>query len=417
MAYGYSVVATLFRTSSRIASRPWAGCPVYFEAAAVITTLVLLGQVLELRARSARAARSEHCWAWPRRPRGGSRPDGVEEDIPLEQVHVGDLLRVRPGEKGAGRWRRHRRPQLGRRIDDHRRADPGREAPGEQGHRRHGQRHGQLVMRAERVGRDTMLAQIVRMVGEAQRSRAPIQRLADKVSAWFVPAVVAGRRSSPFFVWALVGPEPATGLCAGQRDRGADHRLPCALGLATPMSIMVGTGRGATAGVLVKNAEALETDGEGRHAGRRQDRHADGRQAQAGRRSSPRTGFDEDEVLRWPPRSSGAASTRWPRPSSRGARNADELPPEWQFHSITGKGVTGRSMAAGRARQQGAAGRSRHRHRANWRRRPTSIAPRASVMFVAMDRRSPACSWSPTRSRQRRRSGARSCSAGASMWS
>ena len=149
----------------------------------MITTLVLLGQVLELRARSQTSSAIKALLGLAPKTARRLGDDGREEDVPLEQVQVGDRLRVRPGEKvpvdGVGP-RRHER---GRRVDGHRRADPGREGAGRPSHRRHGQRHGRLVMRAERVGAETMLAQIVRMVGEAQRSRAPIQRLADVVSS------------------------------------------------------------------------------------------------------------------------------------------------------------------------------------------------------------------------------------------
>jgi Cu+-exporting ATPase len=231
--------------------------PVYFEAAAVITTLVLLGQVLELRARSAtgKAIRALLGLAPKTARRIGE--DGQEEDIPLDHVHVGYLLRIRPGEKV---------PVDGVVVEGHSSVDesmitgepvPVEKLPGAKVTGATVNGTGGLVMRAERVGRDTMLSQIVRMVSEAQRSRAPIQKLADQVSGWFVPAVVLVAIAA-FIVWALVGPEPRLSHALVNAIAVLIIACPCALGLATPMSIMVGTGRGATAGVLVKNAEALE---------------------------------------------------------------------------------------------------------------------------------------------------------------
>ena len=230
--------------------------PVYFEAAAVITTLVLLGQVLELRARSAtgKAIRALLGLA----PKTARRVhDGLEEDVPIEAVVVGDVLRVRPGEKV---------PADGTVTEGRSAVDEsmisGEPVPVEKviGAKLTGATvngTGSLLMRAERVGRDTMLAQIVRMVADAQRSRAPIQKLADTVSGWFVPAVVVIALVT-FAVWALIGPDPRMSHALVNAIAVLIVACPCALGLATPMSIMVGTGRGATSGVLVKNAEALE---------------------------------------------------------------------------------------------------------------------------------------------------------------
>ncbi|MGD9538106.1 MAG: heavy metal translocating P-type ATPase [Alphaproteobacteria bacterium] len=230
---------------------------VYYEAAAVITVLVLLGQVLELRARerTGGAIRALIDLA-PKTARRIAR-DGTEAEIPLEQVAVGDRLRVRPGEKV---------PVDGAVIDGHTALDEsmvtGESMPVTKGigDRVIGgtlNRSGALVIRAEQVGRDTVLARIVQMVAEAQRSRAPIQRLADLVSAWFVPAVV-GIALLAFLGWTAWGPSPSVvyGLVAAVSV--LIIACPCALGLATPMSIMVGVGRGAQAGVLIKNAEALE---------------------------------------------------------------------------------------------------------------------------------------------------------------
>lgn len=257
VAYGYSVVGALAPGLFPASLRTMGGLvPVYFEAAAVITTLVLLGQVLELRARSAtgKAIRALLGLA----PKTARRVrDGIEEDIPLEHVHVGDMLRVRPGEKV---------PVDGIVIEGRSSVDEsmisGEPIPVEKvesakliGATVNGT--GSLLMKAERVGRDTMLSQIVHMVAEAQRSRAPIQKLADKVSGWFVPGVVLIAVLT-FVVWSFVGPEPRFPHALVNAIAVLIIACPCALGLATPMSIMVGTGKGATQGVLIKNAEALE---------------------------------------------------------------------------------------------------------------------------------------------------------------
>ena len=258
VAYGYSAVATLVPQVFPASLRTMGGLvPVYFEAAAVITTLVLLGQVLELRARSAtgRAIRALLGLA----PKTARRvnDDGTEEDVPLEHVHVGNRLRIRPGEKVAvdgtvieGRSAVDESMISGEPV-------PVEKNPGDRVTGATVNGTGGLLMKAERVGRDTVLSQIVRMVAEAQRSRAPIQALADKVSAWFVPAVVLVALIA-FAVWGLAGPEPRLAHALVNAVAVLIIACPCALGLATPMSIMVGTGRGATAGVLVKNAEALE---------------------------------------------------------------------------------------------------------------------------------------------------------------
>ena len=258
VAYGYSLVATLAPEAFPSSLRTMGGLvPVYFEAAAVITTLVLLGQVLELRARSAtgKAIRALLGLA----PKSARRvaANGKEEDVPLEHVQVGDLLRVRPGEKV---------PVDAEVIEGHSSVDeamisgepiPVEKVAGDKVIGATVNGTGTLLIRAERVGRDTMLAQIVRMVAEAQRSRAPIQKLADKVSAIFVPTVVLVAVIA-FIVWSIAGPEPRLSHALVNAIAVLIIACPCALGLATPMSIMVGTGRGAMAGVLVKNAEALE---------------------------------------------------------------------------------------------------------------------------------------------------------------
>jgi Cu+-exporting ATPase len=257
-AYFYSVVATLLPGIFPASFRLHGGEPaVYFEAAAAITTLVLLGQVLELRARSRTTSAIKVLLNLAPKIARRLLADGSEEDVPLDQVHVGDRLRVRPGEKV---------PVDGEVLEGTSSIDEsmvtGEPVPVEKSN---GSRvtggtvngTGSFVMRAQRVGSDTLLAQIVQMVSEAQRSRAPIQRLADVVASYFVPAVVFVAVAA-FTVWALVGPEPRLAYALVNAVAVLIIACPCALGLATPMSIMVGTGRGATAGVLIKNAEALE---------------------------------------------------------------------------------------------------------------------------------------------------------------
>ncbi|MGH7402300.1 MAG: heavy metal translocating P-type ATPase [Candidatus Rokuibacteriota bacterium] len=257
-AFAYSVFAVLFPDALPHGMRHGGAPPVYFEAAAVITALVLLGQVLELRARSATSGAIRALLGLAPKTARRLRPDGSEEDVPLADVQPGDRLRVRPGE---------RVPVDGAVLEGTSAVDEsmvtGEPIPVEKGP---GARvtggtvngTGGFVMRADRVGADTLLAQIVRMVAEAQRSRAPIQRLADLVSAWFVPAVVVVAGVTAL-AWSLYGPEPRLAYALVNAVAVLIIACPCALGLATPMSIMVGTGRGAQAGVLIKNAEALET--------------------------------------------------------------------------------------------------------------------------------------------------------------
>jgi Cu+-exporting ATPase len=257
-AYVYSVLAVLapgiFPQSFR---GPGGNVPIYFEASAVITTLVLLGQVLELRARAETSSAIRRLLGLAPKTARVVRGDGSEEDVPLDRLERGDRLRVRPGEKvgtdgvileGSSS------------IDES--MVTGEPIPVE---KRVGDRvtggtvngSGSFLMRAERVGGDTLLAHIVQLVSEAQRSRAPIQRLADVVSSYFVPAVVLISVLT-FIVWATVGPQPRLAYALVNAVAVLIIACPCALGLATPMSIMVGTGRGALAGVLIKNAEALE---------------------------------------------------------------------------------------------------------------------------------------------------------------
>jgi Cu+-exporting ATPase len=256
-AYTFSVVATfapgLFPESFRTAGQ----VGVYFEPAAVIVVLVLFGQVLELRARSRTGAAIRNLLGLAPKTARKVSDDGTEQDVPLEDVHVGDRLRVRPGE---------RVPVDGVVLEGATNIDEsmvtGESIPVEKtdganvtGGTVNGT--GTFVMQAQRVGSDTLLAQIVKMVGEAQRSRAPIQRLADTVSGWFVPIVIAVAAVT-FVVWAGLGPEPRLAHALVNAVAVLIIACPCALGLATPMSIMVGTGRGAELGVLLRNAEALE---------------------------------------------------------------------------------------------------------------------------------------------------------------
>ncbi len=253
-----SLVATLFPGLFPASFRDAQGLvAVYFEAAAAIVTLVLLGQVLELRARSRTGSAIRALLGLAPKQARRVTADGREEDVPLDQVKVGDLLRVRPGEKV---------PVDGivtegtSAVDESMvtgEAMPVEKHPGERVIGATMNTSGSIVMRADRVGAETLLSQIVRMVGEAQRSRAPVQRLADTVSAYFVPAVIAAALIA-FVVWALVGPEPRMAYALVAAVSVLIIACPCALGLATPMSIMVATGKGATVGVLFRNAEAIE---------------------------------------------------------------------------------------------------------------------------------------------------------------
>ncbi|HUX91071.1 MAG TPA: heavy metal translocating P-type ATPase [Gallionellaceae bacterium] len=258
VAWTYSVVAMLLPGVFPPAMRSMMGTvPVYFEAAAVIMALVLLGQVMELRARSQTSAAIKLLLGLAPKTARLVRADGSEEDIPLEQVQPGNVLRVRPGEKVPvdgvvleGTSALDESMVTGESIPVEKTADArliGATVNGT----------GSLLMRAERVGADTLLAQIVHMVSEAQRSRAPIQRLADVTAGYFVPAVVLVALVT-LAVWGIFGPEPRLAHAIVNAVAVLIIACPCALGLATPMSIMVGTGRGATAGVLIKNAEALE---------------------------------------------------------------------------------------------------------------------------------------------------------------
>ncbi|HVF61523.1 MAG TPA: heavy metal translocating P-type ATPase, partial [Thermoanaerobaculia bacterium] len=341
VAYLYSLAARLAPGLFPAAFRDEHGeVGAYFEAAAVIVTLVLLGQVLELRARSRTGAAIKALLGLAPKTARRLRPDGGEEDVPLDQVQVGDRLRVRPGEKvpvdgvveeGASA------------VDES--MVTGESMPVEKnlGDRVVGATvngTGALVVRAERVGAETLLAQIVRMVGEAQRSRAPIQRLADQVSGWFVPAVVLVAVVT-FTVWALVGPEPRLAYAVVNAVAVLIIACPCALGLATPVSIMVATGKGATAGVLFRDAEAIEvlrqvdtlvvdktgtlTLGKPRLVA-----------------VEPAAGFDERELLRLAAGLERGSEHPLAAAVLAGARERGiEAAPAAEFASLTGKGVRG----------------------------------------------------------------------------
>ncbi len=346
-AYLYSIVAVLFPALFPASFRGHDGTvPVYFEAAAVITTLVLLGQVLELRARHETSSAIKALLGLAPKVARRLKDDGGEEDVPLDEVQVGDRLRVRPGEKV---------PVDGRVVEGSSFVDEsmvtGEPVPVEKGPDARvigGTVNGTggLMMRAERVGAETMLAQIVRMVGEAQRTRAPIQRLADTVSAYFVPAVVAAAVLT-FIAWATFGPDPRMVYALVNAVAVLIIACPCALGLATPMSIMVGTGRGASAGVLIKNAEALEvlekvdtlvidktgtiTEGKPRLVS-----------------VLPAAGFDETQLLRLAASLERGSEHPLAAAVTAGAQERGlELASAEQFQSSTGRGVQG--LVEGRA--------------------------------------------------------------------
>jgi P-type Cu+ transporter len=344
-AFSYSVFAVLAPDAVPHGMRHGGAPPVYFEAAAVIITLVLLGQVLELHARSATSGAIRALLSLAPKTARRVTDDGTEEDIPLAHVRVGDRLRVRPGE---------RVPVDGVVLEGASAVDEsmvsGEPLPVEKttGSRVIGatvNTTGSLIVRAERVGADTLLAQIVHMVAEAQRSRAPIQRLVDVVSSWFVPAVVLTAAVTAF-VWGFFGPEPRLAYALVNAVAVLIIACPCALGLATPMSIMVATGRGAQAGVLIKNAEALEamekvdtvivdktgtlTEGKPRLT-----------------TVVANTGFTEHEVLAVAAGLEQASEHPLAAAVLAGASERGVKPVEIQtFASVTGQGVTG--VAAGR---------------------------------------------------------------------
>jgi Cu+-exporting ATPase len=258
VAFVFSLIATLF---PQIFPHSFTGhsgtVPVYYEAAAVVTTLVLLGQVLELKARSSTSAALKALLGLAPKTARRLSPGGTEHDVPLDHVMKGDRLRVRPGEKI---------PVDGVVLEGVSSVDesmvtgeaiPVEKQPGDRVVGATVNGNGSLVMQAERVGSETLLSQIVQMVAEAQRSRAPIQRLADVVSGYFVPAVILIAIVT-FFVWTMIGPEPRLAYAIINAVSVLIIACPCALGLATPMSIMVATGKGAHAGVLFRNAETIE---------------------------------------------------------------------------------------------------------------------------------------------------------------
>ena len=338
-AYVYSAAATLVPGFFPEGFRIHGVVETYFDTAVVITVLVLLGQVLELRARSQTSAAIKALLGLA--PKTARRiRDGVEEDVPLPHVAVGDLLRVRPGEK---------LPVDGIVVEGRTSVDEsmvtGEPVPVEKesGARVTGgtvNGTGSVVMRAERVGGDTLLAQIVRMVSEAQRSRAPIQKLADRIAAWFVPAVVLVSVLA-FAAWSVWGPEPRLALALVSAVAVLIIACPCALGLATPMAIMVGTGRGAQAGVLIKNAEALE---------RLEDVDTvvvdkTGTLTEGKPKLSEvvaATGFDENTVLQLAAGLEQGSEHPLAAAIVNGARERGvSVPASSEFESHTGKGVTG----------------------------------------------------------------------------
>lgn len=342
VAWSYSVVALLFpEIFPTIMQHEGGTVPVYFEAAAVITALVLLGQVLELRARSRTNAAIKMLLGLAPNTARIVRDEGTEEDIPLEQVKLGDILRVRPGEKipvdgvvTEGNSSIDESMVTGEPI-------PVEKTAGEKliGATVNGT--GSLMMRAERVGADTLLSQIVRMVSEAQRSRAPIQKLVDIVAGYFVPAVVLIAVIT-LIVWGFWGPEPRLAHAIINAVAVLIIACPCALGLATPMSIMVGTGKGATAGVLIKNAEALEimekvdtlvVDKTGTLT--------EGKPQLVAVQAT--SGFDDAEVLRLASSLERASEHPLAEAIVRGAEQKGlTLVQTDNFESVTGKGVTGK---------------------------------------------------------------------------
>jgi P-type Cu+ transporter len=388
VAWVYSMVATIAPHIFPVAFRQMDGSvPVYFEAAAVITVLVLLGQVLELKAREQTSGAIKALLSLaPTKARRISE-DGGEEELELDQVKVGDRLRVRPGDKV---------PLDGTVIDGRSHVDesmvtgeplPVQKEAGAKviGGTINGQ--GSFFMRAEKIGRDTVLAQIVQMVAAAQRSRAPIQRLADTVSGWFVPAVILIAIAA-FAAWAIWGPTPAMGYGLVAAVSVLIIACPCALGLATPMSIMVGVGRGARSGVLIKNAEALErmekidtiivdktgtlTLGKPKVTAVR-----------------PAHGFEEAEVLRLAASLEAASEHPLAAAIVQAAKERSiALAGASDFDSPTGKGVLGtvegRAIALGNARflaEQGANAAPLEREADALR------ADGATAIFVAIDRK------------------------------
>ena len=355
VAYAYSLIATfapgLFPQAFRGGH---GGAPAtYFEAASVITVLVLMGQVLELRAREATSGAIRALLGLAPKTARRVKDDDSDEDVSLDEIHAGDRLRVRPGDKVPvdgviieGRSAIDESMITGKSMPVTRQKDS-RVIGGTIN------KSGSFIMRADKVGRETLLSQIVQMVASAQRSRAPIQRLADQVSAWFVPAVIAAAIAA-FGAWAMFGPEPRFSYALVAAVSVLIIACPCALGLATPMSIMVGVGRGAQAGVLIKNAEALERmekidtlviDKTGTLT--------EGRPKVASVLPAP--GFDEAQVLKLA--ASVERGSEHPLAAAIVAAAAErklELATASDFDSPAGKGVTGtvegKKIALGNAR-------------------------------------------------------------------
>jgi heavy metal translocating P-type ATPase len=338
VAWLFSVVATIAPGIFPDAFRMDGAVDVYFEAAAVITTLVLLGQVLELRAREETSGAIRALLDLTPKTAHRLAADGTEEDIALDLVEIGDRLRVRPGEKVPvdgivvnGRSSLDESLVTGESM-------PTTKATGDTVIGGTLNQTGSLVVRADKIGRDTMLARIVQMVAEAQRSRAPIQRMADRVAAWFVPAVIAAAVIA-FMIWATVGPDPRLAHALIVAVAVLIIACPCALGLATPVSIMVGVGRGAGLGVLIKNAEALElmekvntlvVDKTGTLT--------EGRPAVA--QTVPSSGYDEQELLRLAAGVERASDHPLARAIVKAATDAAlTIPNVTDFDSPTGKGA------------------------------------------------------------------------------
>ena len=386
VAYGYSLVAALAPDIFPPSFRGEGGAvAVYFEAAAMIVTLILLGQVLELRARSKTGAAIKALLGLAAKTARRLGPDGEEEDVPLDVVEVGDKLRVRPGEKI---------PVDGKVLEGSSSVDesmvtgepmPVRKSAGDSVIGATVNGTGSLVMEAQRVGSETLLSRIVSMVAEAQRSRAPIQKLADRVSGWFVPTVIVVAILT-FVAWSLIGPDPKMAYALVNAVAVLIIACPCALGLATPMSIMVATGKGASLGVLFKNAEAIEelrkvdtlvVDKTGTLT--------EGRPSLATVEAAQ--GMDENNLLRLAAALERSSEHPLAEAIVRGAEERDlSLPAAEDFDSVTGKGVQGmvegRPVALGNRAMMGALSVD-----------PGSLEARAealrqegqTVMFVAID--------------------------------
>jgi Cu+-exporting ATPase len=384
-AYLYSVAATIMPEAFPASFHEHGRVGVYFEAAAVIVSLTLLGQILELRARSSTSAAIKALLRLAPPVARRLRTDGSDEEIPLDAVQAGDRLRVRPGDKV---------PVDGEVLEGHSNVDeslltgeslPVSKGPGERLIGGTQNANGSLVMRADRVGRETMLAQIVELVAQAQRSRAPMQRLADRVSYGFVLAVL-GIAVATFLAWGLFGPEPSWTYAVLNAVAVLIIACPCALGLATPMSIMVATGRAATSGILFRDAEAIEklrtvdtlivdktgTLTEGRPSFRS---------------AIPAAGFDEAELLRLAASLDAGSEHPLAQAIVREARSRQlRLAAAESFESNTGLGVTGiaegRRLALGSVtlmREQGISTAPLEIEAARLR------GEGASVMFMASD--------------------------------